>query len=270
MPFPYAHPSRPCLKRYALTCFWIVCSASLLSEERQSILRGVEDLKNCRIPPEKVCIPKGGAVQTFWNEAIAQNQNHDCKRQNSTVVTVGSYADLSDKVATGECQFAVALKATLHWSASNKYCGKVELIGKPFFNTGLSFVLPKGSPYLDELSRATLALRNHDSIPSPDQYISRQVESCQFQNRPLISLRKLRIFFILSFAVVFVIFLEMIFDPQSVPDEDFNGNFDVEDKLCRARSKEREKADFNSYPEVNASIEDNSISVSNNLDTKAA
>lgn len=49
----------------------IVRSALLVQEKIFSPFRSIEDVKNCYIPAEDVCIPQGGAVEEYWNNAVA-------------------------------------------------------------------------------------------------------------------------------------------------------------------------------------------------------
>lgn len=47
------------------------CRASLVQEDFNSAFRTINDIKNCRISPGDVCMPRGGAVEAYWKSAIA-------------------------------------------------------------------------------------------------------------------------------------------------------------------------------------------------------
>lgn len=47
-----------------------IAMAHLISETAESDFRNVKDFQSCRINPDDVCIPKGGAVEAYWNRAI--------------------------------------------------------------------------------------------------------------------------------------------------------------------------------------------------------
>lgn len=36
-----------------------------------SDFRHIDDFKTCRIPPQDVCIPGGGAIESYWKNSIA-------------------------------------------------------------------------------------------------------------------------------------------------------------------------------------------------------
>ena len=46
-------------------------SAVLVQDTLVSDYRNIDDLKKCHIPPHEVCVPKGGAIEMFWDHAIA-------------------------------------------------------------------------------------------------------------------------------------------------------------------------------------------------------
>lgn len=101
---------------------------------------------------------------------------------------------------------------------SGKYCGTLVETGKPLMAGGLSFVLPRGSNWTMPLSAETLQLRQENAFPTLNSYLSRN-EDCNFRNKPSLSLKRLQLFFFIAYAACFVIFLEMIFDPQTAPDD---------------------------------------------------
>lgn len=95
-----------------------------------------------------------------------------------------------------------------------RYCEKLAIAGRPFAEGGLSFILPKGSEYSESLRKATLELRSEGQIDSLEDHFERKGK-CHLSSSPRLSFAKLKTFFILAFVAVFLLFLEMVFDPQT-------------------------------------------------------
>lgn len=86
--------------------------------------------------------------------------------------------------------------------------------GEQVHSIGLSFILPLGSNLTCPMSHSTLDLRATGLIPTTTHYVTRRGSSLSAGTTTL-DFAKLRMFFILAYSACFLIFLEMIFDPQT-------------------------------------------------------
>lgn len=120
----------------------------------------------------------------------------------------------------------MALGSTLTYAASGRYCGTLVLTGEPFFEGGISFVLPKGSNFTTEVSNATLQMKADGSLPSLEDTLRGQTE-CRLGTEPVLTFKKLRIFFFLAYAACLAVLLEMVMDPQSIKKRRAENNFEV-------------------------------------------
>lgn len=162
-------------------------------------------------------------------------------------VIVDSYNELVAKTASKECKFSFALGSTLLDAASGRYCDILVPTGEPFFEGGTSFVLPRGSNFTQSMSNETLILKAQGLLPSIQEYL-RTETSCRLSTSPVLTFKKLRLFFLLAYAVCFVIFLEMMLDPQTIKRR--SGENDIEQGSGWVLTKTEEAV---TYPAGNVS-----------------
>lgn len=178
------------------------------------------------------------------------------------VTIVDSYDQLINKTVQRECKYSLALGSTLLVAVIGKHCGTLVQTGEPFFEDAVSFVLPKGSPYTLEMSNATLQLKAEGELKSFLEYLRTQ-EKCPLKSSPTLTFRKLRIFFFVAFAVCFVVFVEMVVDPQKVDsgsaernaESDAEGKGDGDQSEAGSSTHELTSTPSNSFhstPEENA------------------
>jgi hypothetical protein len=105
---------------------------------------------------------------------------------------VQSFNDGFAKVYNGEYDYFYTLGGHIRWIADGEYCGKLAAVGDSFFQTSVSFVLPKNSPYTDAMSSATLVLRELDLIPSSTDYVEERKQCAPLTNPTLASIVHLR------------------------------------------------------------------------------
>lgn len=160
---------------------------------------------------------------------------------------LGSYDDLVEMTVNKSCKYSIAFGSTVLDAVVGRHCGKLLQTGQPFFEGSVSFVLPRGSPWTDKLSNATLQLKVEGALPSLQEYFENK-DKCTLQNDPTLTFQKLRIFFFVSYAVCFLIFLEMVIDPQSVRKEPEVG-------VAEAKRAGAESPEDGSYGELGTSSE---------------
>lgn len=114
---------------------------------------------------------------------------------------------------TKKCRYVVALGATATSAVHGKYCRKLVVVGEPFFKGGLSFVLPRRSNWTSIMSKATMRLRESDSIPTIQDYVEREGR-CDVGVSHTLAFDKLMWFFICAFGAAGVVFLVMVVDPR--------------------------------------------------------
>lgn len=124
-----------------------------------------------------------------------------------------NYDELIEKTVRKDCKYSLALGSTLLDAVVGKHCGRLVETGEPFVEDGVSFVLPRESPYTLEMSNATSQLKAEGALPNFLEYL-RAREQCSLKGNPTLDFKKLRIFFFVAFVVCFVIFVEMVVDPQ--------------------------------------------------------
>lgn len=129
-----------------------------------------------------------------------------------------SYDELIEKTIRKECKYSLALESTLLHAVVGKYCGRLVLTGEPFIEDTVAFVLPRRSPLTLKMSNATLQLRAEGALRSFQEYLPNQ-EQCSLRSSPKLTFTKLRIFFFVAFSVCFLVFLEMVIDPQTAVSE---------------------------------------------------
>lgn len=115
--------------------------------------------------------------------------------------------------AEKKCKYALAAGGTLQNGANNRYCQQLVTTGKPFFFGALSFVLPLGSDLKTILDKATMKLRSNDAIPTFGDYVKKHGE-CSNPSSGSLGFKRLRVFFIVTYSVCLLIFLQMVFYPQ--------------------------------------------------------
>lgn len=103
--------------------------------------------------------------------------------------------------------------ASGEYAKSTLHCGDLLMTGDSNNPGGGAFVLPRGSPYTTVLSNATWRLRQERSLESIEAFFARTAP-CTLATPAMISLPKLRVFFIAAYVVCAILLLEMILDPQ--------------------------------------------------------
>lgn len=167
---------------------------------------------------------------------------------------MSSYDELVERTVNKSCKFSSALGSTLLHAVVGRYCGKLIQTGEPFFEGGISYVMPKGSPLTPMLSNATLKLKVEGALPSVLEYLGRN-DKCILRNDPTLSFSRLRIFFFVAFGVCFLVFLEMVIDPQTVHKDTDTSKADVKSTgaestvVCSGQEMSAESASSDSFKE---------------------
>lgn len=82
-------------------------------------------------------------------------------------------------------------------------------------SAGQAFILPKTSPYIDELSKATLELIDQQQIETPDEFYERRGLCHVPDGQSGVPILRLWLFFICAFGICFVIFVVLLFSQWS-------------------------------------------------------
>lgn len=82
-------------------------------------------------------------------------------------------------------------------------------------SAGQAFILPKTSPYIDELSKATLELINQQQIETPDEFYERRGLCHVPDGQSGVSMRRLWSFFTCAYGICFVMFVVLVFNQWS-------------------------------------------------------
>lgn len=122
----------------------------------------------------------------------------------------------------------MAATSTLQTAASGDYCGDFTVVGEPFYDVNVGFVLPRGSRFTYPLSHETLKLHQQDVLGSPLEAANQQ--KCNYGNDSTtqLSWSLLGIVFYVSWIGLFAILVLMILCPEPVSngpaDEKDTGN----------------------------------------------
>lgn len=155
-----------------------------------------------------------------------QGKNRTAKLQPRIFNT---YMEAGEAVARGHsssqdennCRYLVVNGAMASRTVNTFHCKRLVITGRSFFINQVSFVFPLNSPHVEKFSAATLYLSEEGTLPSIEEYFNKQSSaSCGASTQPSLSFRRLRLFFIMAFAAVFFIFVEMIVDPQKPVSHD--------------------------------------------------
>lgn len=197
-------------------------TASLVTGHVQSVYRNIDDFKNCHIPAEEVCIPNGGAVESFWRNSISRIPCQQNKMPKGIQV---EYAE--EKVLRGDCKYYVS-GVSSYALTTGKNCSQMDIVGDPVFWGGNSFVISKtiNQSIVDELGRATLDLREEGLLKSSHDFSD---HGCTDKKETSLEWADLKVVFISVYVSCAIILLLMVFVPSSPPRSSTVKSVDVED-----------------------------------------
>eukprot|EP00178_Gracilaria_changii_P024972 TRINITY_DN758_c0_g1_i2.p1 TRINITY_DN758_c0_g1~~TRINITY_DN758_c0_g1_i2.p1 ORF type:complete len:289 (-),score=48.96 TRINITY_DN758_c0_g1_i2:368-1234(-) len=184
-------------------------TASLVQESIQTRFQTASDLQHCKIDPLDVCILRGGALESFWNNSIAID---DCHAQKPPHY-FSSYNSLYDAVESAKCKYAIVVESAMKLAIRKKYCNEFVIVGEPVISDGLSMLLPIGSNLSEVMGRTTVELRANQTEAPLRQYLNK-FATCDRDTDSILSFAKLRFFFIIAFSFGGLIFVAMVLIPQ--------------------------------------------------------
>ncbi|CAN8072622.1 unnamed protein product [Agarophyton chilense] len=186
-------------------------TASLLQESFSSQYQSVSDIHSCRVKPSDICIIKGGAMETYWNDSLATDPCHE----NDKPKFMNSHSEMFQAVQSSRCLYGIAMETVLNNANRETYCNSFVSLGEPFQTGGLSMLLPKNSNLTQPMSLGVLALLRNQTKSYLNKYLN-TLPNCRADVNTNLSFTKLRLFFFLAFGFGVVIFLEMLFVPQQI------------------------------------------------------
>lgn len=231
-------------------------TAGLVQETMQSDFHSVQDFKSCKIANDDVCLPRGDAVQSYWENSIlsmwvestrtnlgrkalssGQRQNlyriltpgfhqillvivwnRPCNKGQMPHL-VNSYDEIVQKTVSKECKFSVVDGSTARFATTGKDCRNLVMTGEPANWGGVAFILPRGSEYVEYLTNITIQLRENGGLRTLDEFFSLW-GSCPSRTSTTLAMSKLRFFFVIAYGCATVIFFVMILDPQRPPSQE--------------------------------------------------
>lgn len=247
----------------------------LLRETYQSKFRSIEDLTNCRIEPERLCIPANGVAQVFWQKAVQtsyvvhhivglkqeifETNAEECDpthcsacyqdRDIGSPIFVKTYEEGAELLRQKKCDYFLLLASTMSYFANGRYCGELVATGEPFFTGGLSFLLPKNSSLGEAFTAATLQMAMNGQLDTIEQFMDRQgIAQCWNGRSTRLNFHRLRFFFVTIWIACALVFLGMIVAPGG---------------------KRRPKAECTSEKSLTYSVADSFDSTHSNLDLVA-
>lgn len=126
--------------------------------------------------------------------------------------SMNPYEAMLHEVSSKKCKYGLASESTLKAAARGAYCGKLNLVGRPFFRAGGSFVLPKNSRFTEIMSKSMYEIISRDVLPTLDDVAEKHGE-CPSGPRAVLGLNELRYFFLFAFGSFIVMLIAMIIYP---------------------------------------------------------
>lgn len=198
---------------FFILSFEAVMTARLVQVQLKSSFNSIEDLRLCRINPRDVCLPRGGALESFWNQAIMSGGG-DC-HAGDVPHMVDSYELGVKMVANKNCKFLLSGHSAVE-VRSGKYCRKLVTSGKPMYWSGNSMVMPNNGnkTVVHELSKAILDLRLRGRLQSVEEFHDKKGGCKPSEDLSGLGFEQLRVFFIASLSVCVVMMFCMCAIPQ--------------------------------------------------------
>lgn len=147
----------------------------LFERKPSSRFNSLADLKNCNVDASKVCLSAGGAVQDFWAETI-EKARKSCRKRSfkddqPTLIKPANGLDsytiglerTADPADDG-CEFFMGSTSLVTRAANTKFCGKLAVVGEPFYPLSSGFVAPKNSNFTKILDETTLRLQQENKL----------------------------------------------------------------------------------------------------------
>jgi hypothetical protein len=212
---------------FFLAVYESALTVSLFDSKRISDFDSIDDVLSCKINTKRVCFQDGGAGMTFWEQAVKSAlDSSNCERPGKSISdnedrgvfgpTTESFSILESRAG---CDMYFANGGFTEWAVSGEFCRRLEQVGEPFYPMELSYVVPKGSPFLRLLNRETLYLRERGLLLAQTEYTKTQHSTCE--PAPLdksLSWEKLSVFFFVAYGILFIVFLLMIAYPGGKAD----------------------------------------------------
>jgi hypothetical protein len=128
----------------------------------------------------------------FLTHVLSVDDNTRCVRTSGLKPqVVNTYEDGFKLVLSGGCDYFYSVGANILRNTNGKYCGRLSTVGAPFYDSSLSYLLPKNSSLTTPISLATLSLRDTNSLVSVQEFNSKQL--CRSQvSAAVVSIREFR------------------------------------------------------------------------------
>jgi hypothetical protein len=135
------------------------------------------DVKSCRIPVSRMCYAGNGASKKFFDVALAPVE---CiQKAGDTPLQVASFDEGFQAVLDSKCDYFYTLEGQVLAQSRGRFCGKLTAVGKQFFETSVSYILPMNSSLTTPISLETLRLHEQDKLVSSKMNAENQV--CTFR-----------------------------------------------------------------------------------------
>lgn len=95
-------------------------------------------------------------------------------------------------------------------------CGKLIATGKDTTSDGQGFILPKGSPYTQELSETTLRLIERNILKTGDEFLDEEGACSVPAKTTALSIGEVKYFFILAYTAAIALFFLMLIKTREV------------------------------------------------------
>lgn len=128
-------------------------------------LLGIEDFITCKRDVSDVVVQTGTAMESYWQKFVS---SQECVIKNKRKAKRCSVREACfDMVDKGEARFTFLHSAGVAHHLTGKYCNEMTRVGNTFFPFNIAFVLPKGSPFIEELNFATVNLSAANQLETP-------------------------------------------------------------------------------------------------------
>ena len=128
-------------------------SSFLTLSRTQSTLSGIDDIKNGRIPFDRVGIISNSAVSDYYVQNIS-----------STFKPLSSVHEMYDALLNYSIDASIWDSAAIEYAVEKEYCDRLIVVGVGFVRSSLGIALQRNWPYKRDLDSTILSMRESESL----------------------------------------------------------------------------------------------------------
>lgn len=159
-----------------------------------------------------MCYAGNGAAKQFFE--IALKPIACVQKDGGQPQAISSFEAGFQAVLEGSCDYFYTLEGQVLSQSRGRYCGKLTAVGRKFFETSVSFILPRNSNLTLPISLTTLRMREEDKLVSASTFAER--EWCPDITDATLDWDKMKVFFYVAYSGLGVMLALMAADWNGV------------------------------------------------------